>query len=614
MAPTTRRESRLSGIAPDTEYGGMSLEQILENFEQCTSAPRRCGANPPVRRKHMAQNRDVIRANTLAQMRIRELETRVSALEEERTQQDLHAARQTAHIRRIEYALECVRVGWETMGRGLDEAGVSTSSTASVTLGPPPERQPSMRVELAPGAAAVRTYAGRHVELPHAVIPEDAEEEAAALQDAEPRAPEPEDPEPAAPAPASPDTPRAPLLTDECPPSVTRRRPSRRQSAQFRDLGRSPVEAGALHEDATVDADEPAPESVPAEPLAEPRAQLPSTDSIVVDPTANTPAPDATPPSSRKRSRSSRVPPPEPAVEEERPMARRARKSVNYALPKLNTKMRKPDPEEADGAEPTESRQETHRTSSRRGSRASRSASAEPDAGAAEQAGHEQDAERQAEPHGSAEPRKEAAPPPSEPPAEPRKEAPLPPSEPPAERRKEAAPSPSEPPAERRKELAPSAPEPPAEPAAPAPPRPETPAVRKPTPRVANRSGTPHVKRQLPPSVRSSAVPSRPAGDTPLFTPSPRTGSTPFVPSRARPLNVSTLQQHSAQQMPSWASSLLNLSSPEPPRKSGPRATPSKAQDEKENAPLRAPSPDPFAEAPKTPAARRSRRTSTARP
>ena len=532
----------------------------------------------------MAQNRDVIRANTLAQMRIRELETRVSALEEERTQQDLHAARQTAHIRRIEYALECVRVGWETMGRGLDEAGVSTSSTASVTLGPPPERQPSMRVELAPDAAAVRTYAGRHVELPHAVIPEDAEEEAAALQDAEPRAPEPEDPEPAAPAPASPDTPRAPLLTDECPPSVTRRRPSRRQSAQFRDLGRSPVEAGALHEDATVDADEPAPESVPAEPLAEPRAQLPSTDSIVVDPTANTPAPDATPPSSRKRSRSSRVPPPEPAVEEERPMARRARKSVNYALPKLNTKMRKPDPEEADGAEPTESRQETHRTSTRRGSRASRSASAEPDAGAAEQAGHEQDAERQAEPQRSAAPRKEAAPPPSEPPAEP------------------------------RKELAPSAPEPPAEPAAPAPPRPETPAVRKPTPRVANRSGTPHVKRQLPPSVRSTAVPSRPAGDTSLFTPSPRTGSTPFVPSRARPLNVSTLQQHSAQQMPSWASSLLNLSSPEPPRKSGPRATPSKAQDEKENAPLRAPSPDPFAEAPKTPAARRSRRTSTARP
>lgn len=559
----------------------------------------------------MAQNRDVIRANTLAQMRIRELETRVSALEEERTQQDLHAARQTAHIRRVEYALECVRVGWETMGRGLDEAGVSTSSTASVTLGPPPERQPSMRVELAPDAAAVRTYAGRHVELPHAVIPEDAEEEEAALQDAEPRAPEPKDPEPAAPAPASPDTPRAPLLTDECPPSVTRRRPSRRQSAQFRDLGRSPVEAGVLHEDATVDADEPAhedatvdadepaPESVPAEPFAEPRAQLPSTDSIEVDPTANTPAPDATPPASRKRSRSSRVPPPEPAVEEERPMARRARKSVNYALPKLNTKMRKPDPEEADGAEPTESRQETHRTSARRGSRASRSASAEPDAGAAEQAEHEQDAEHQAEPQKSADARRDLEPSAPEPPAEPRKEV---------------APLPSEPPAEPRRKLAPSAPEPPAEPAAPAPPRPETPAVRKPSSRVTNRSGTPHVKRQLPPSVRSSTVSSRPAGDTSLFTPTPRTGSTPFVPSRARPLNVSTLQQHSAQQMPSWASSLLNLSSPEPPRKSGPRATPSKAQDEKENAPLRASSPDPFAEAPKTPAARRSRRTSTARP
>ena len=35
-----------------------------------------------VRRKHIAQNRDIVRANTLAHLRIRELETRVLALVE----------------------------------------------------------------------------------------------------------------------------------------------------------------------------------------------------------------------------------------------------------------------------------------------------------------------------------------------------------------------------------------------------------------------------------------------------------------------------------------------------------------------------------------------------
>ena len=56
-----------------------------------------------------------MQANALAHARIRELEARVLELESECAEHKLAAGRQSAHVRCLEYTLECVRVGWETM-------------------------------------------------------------------------------------------------------------------------------------------------------------------------------------------------------------------------------------------------------------------------------------------------------------------------------------------------------------------------------------------------------------------------------------------------------------------------------------------------------------------
>ena len=78
----TRQESqRLSGV----DASAMQLDEILSHFEQ-------------YRRKHAAQNRDIVQANALAHARIRELEARVLQLESECAEHKLAAGRQSAHV------------------------------------------------------------------------------------------------------------------------------------------------------------------------------------------------------------------------------------------------------------------------------------------------------------------------------------------------------------------------------------------------------------------------------------------------------------------------------------------------------------------------------------
>lgn len=550
--PVTRRESRASHAGADT---GVHLEQILDNFEQCMSHA------DAVRRKHIAQNRDIVRANTLAQLRIRELESRVLALEQERAEHVLAAGQQKAQLRRLEYALECVRVGWETMAQGLQDAGVD-AHTGDVEV----PRSTSVRVSLGethttrmPVARAVQPMDG---------IGEEDEEEEAALGASPVRT-------------SASDHVAVPLQGDVCPASVTRRRASRRPSrttdereARHPDAPAQEAQApdtstdagmgvsldaeidvdGNAAEDAVADAEMDAAmaEAAPlaASPLAPPASEVPApllpssptvpsphteptampTSPLPVEaptsPVAQAAAEPTYPPPPRKRGRTSRVATPELSDELAVPLgARRARKSVNYALPKLNTKMRKPD------TEPDETRRARSRSADKEVPKAVKS---EPPALAPTQAPAPVSAQEtlaQAptlEAHTATRATDDAlaAPDASEAPAPEASEAPEAPEVSTAPR---AAPR-STPSKRARRSDAPH-------------------ALLRTTAPLPVRSATPHTKRQLPPSARLERLRSAPA---------------PPFGARDKPA-VSVLQEHSAQNLPTWASSLMNLASPEPP-------------------------------------------------
>ncbi|WFD28942.1 hypothetical protein MNAN1_003958 [Malassezia nana] len=510
MPPLTRRESsRLSSGSMDPIASVFHVDQILSHFEQ-------------YRRKHAAQNRDLVQANALAHTRIRELEARILELESECAEHKLAASRQSTHVRRLEYALECVRVGWETMAQALRDGGVATPARtqerAARALPTPPGVPPSARVHLGEGLPTTRLPVSLATPLAADLIAE--EEEDSTLR------------APTTPVQAADDTPltprvASPLRGDRCPVSITRRRPSRRSSARWESERLAVPDSDEAISDIPGVVDETSEPVRPASPASpavvrptppkSPAATQPGPPDSPAD--AASPAPAApspkeaaeaaptTPP--RARSRRTSLWADLAPLEELPDRTRRARKSVNYALPKLNTKMRKPDP-----AEPPTKRA---RTTMRRS--------------------------RPESPHT---PRSESA---------------------------EAEPTEAEP-----VEAKPTQPEaqPEAEPIEPeTEPVDATPAPVHATPRRPRRSRAEPVRRATPQVARH-----RP-GEAPA-TPFSTQPTKLFAPSRTR--SAQALQQASAQNMPSWASSLLHLSSPEPPSKM--RATPKHG---KENARLPVP-------------------------
>lgn len=72
-----------------------------------------------VKRKHINQNRDIIKTNALGQLRMRELESRIHALESEKADQALEMNQLVTKVRRLEHAHASVRQGWEIMTRGM---------------------------------------------------------------------------------------------------------------------------------------------------------------------------------------------------------------------------------------------------------------------------------------------------------------------------------------------------------------------------------------------------------------------------------------------------------------------------------------------------------------
>ena len=73
----------------------------------------------PVKRKHITQNRDIIKTNALAQLRIKELEEKVLQLEGERAEQTLELIRIRADMDRVERASKSLVRGWQLVGAGL---------------------------------------------------------------------------------------------------------------------------------------------------------------------------------------------------------------------------------------------------------------------------------------------------------------------------------------------------------------------------------------------------------------------------------------------------------------------------------------------------------------
>ncbi|WFD34335.1 hypothetical protein MCUN1_001174 [Malassezia cuniculi] len=533
MAPTTRRESRTSGAAPaDAPWSALNLEQILDNFEQ-------------FRRKHMAQNRDIIRANTLAQLRIRELEARVQALEQERADQALEAARQSAHARRVEYALECVRVGWETIARGLDEAGVQARDTpvAAVEFAPPPAFQPSTHIELesaptsrqflardcptappiaeedaAPASVTVRRH--RRAATPedeggyedisgHATIDMDTTEAPGALQ--VPQVPT---------APEMAETGDAPDIGGDMESGDAEVAAAAAAAAAAASSSFAPLDAAAAEIcTATLPSGAQDAREAPNEALLEPAPHAAARDDSSVDSGLESDVHESSADthSNRRQSRTSRASrvPADLGIDE--PLGtRRARKSINYALPKLNTKMRKPD------SEPQTQPQPKRRRSTMKGPRSSKASSEERDDGAEDQENNSRDEEDK---NGSSHHENnnnnsvEA----------------------------ESAQTESATSATAVVEVEPAASES---------------TAFSPASRLASMyadstaplaPGTP----ALPKGTRR--VPRRPLSE-----------NSPFVPMRksSKPsVDVQALQENSAQHMPSWASSLMNLASPEPPRR-----------------------------------------------
>ncbi|WFD32914.1 hypothetical protein MSPP1_003967 [Malassezia sp. CBS 17886] len=543
MAPVTRRESkRLSGAGSvDTDaVSTLSIEQILDNFDQ-------------FRRKHIAQNRDIVRANTIAHMRIRELESRILTLEEEQARQTLDASRRTAHIRHLEYALQCVRVGWDTMGHALRDAGIrgTPDASASVTLAPPPARQRSARVSLDPGAASARVLVSSAAAGAFAGIPEedgavgdasgraagdasdgcaspmhgwdacdarDVFAAAAALDPAPwspPRVEETPSPHPAAgspsPHPAASLSPQtspcqrpiaSPLRVDAFPASVTLRRRSRRESYAIvvEDEGkaedcssvpRRPVDSESAEAPATQCPPEAAP--LPRHAVERSPRRVPATPPAAgAGGTEHTPAPDA---GVLQPDAEVPAPSPQPTAPTTPPQKRGRRSRVSAVDVQLTADL-----------------------SVDRGRRARKSVNyalpklntkmRKPDSGTPGDTGDGSRVKRRRTGDGGEGVNGEWA----------------------ADAQQRGVP-----PARAAGDAASVSP---------------------------------------PASDAASRLPSTPSTLASPRIPRPHSTPAPFVPLRGKQGHASVLQHHSSQQMPSWASSLLNLASPEPPRTSGQCARP----------------------------------------
>lgn len=122
MPPATRREVRLSASLPGpvaqngTTYTLSStrsatmllpnIDSILDNFEQ-------------FKRKHISQNRDIIKSNAQYAQRQRELEHRIQTLEQEKVDKDIQTLALTLEVEQLRNAISSVHASWMAIGSTL---------------------------------------------------------------------------------------------------------------------------------------------------------------------------------------------------------------------------------------------------------------------------------------------------------------------------------------------------------------------------------------------------------------------------------------------------------------------------------------------------------------
>ncbi|KAJ1021209.1 hypothetical protein NDA18_005450 [Ustilago nuda] len=179
MPPATRREVRLSASLPypptdndshtiqasrSANFFVPNMESILENFEH-------------FKRKHISQNREIIKANALAQTRMRELENRIHTLEAEKVHKEIETVGLTAQLTQLRHAIASIHAGWEAIGRGLtlglthQHVSFKAPNFPTTSKLPPSNR---VKVEPHPNASAVVKHIAAAPQAHIQSLPEEA--------------------------------------------------------------------------------------------------------------------------------------------------------------------------------------------------------------------------------------------------------------------------------------------------------------------------------------------------------------------------------------------------------------------------------------------------------
>lgn len=119
--------------------------------------------NNVVKRKHITQNRDIIKTNALAQLRIKELEEKVLQLEGERAEKNLEMIRIRANMDRVERATKSVMRGWQLVGAGLAAmAAIDGLQVAEPSDRAEMEAKEILRVDSSQGKQSTRIILDSH--------------------------------------------------------------------------------------------------------------------------------------------------------------------------------------------------------------------------------------------------------------------------------------------------------------------------------------------------------------------------------------------------------------------------------------------------------------------
>uniref|UniRef100_V5GSL2 Uncharacterized protein n=1 Tax=Kalmanozyma brasiliensis (strain GHG001) TaxID=1365824 RepID=V5GSL2_KALBG len=111
-----------------------NIDSILDNFEQ-------------FKRKHISQNREIIKSNAQYAQRQRELESRIQTLEQEKVDKEVQTLALTLEVEQLRKAMSSVRAGWMAIGRTLAQTtGLAPTFLEMLKLDESPPLPESKRI------------------------------------------------------------------------------------------------------------------------------------------------------------------------------------------------------------------------------------------------------------------------------------------------------------------------------------------------------------------------------------------------------------------------------------------------------------------------------------